>query len=142
MKLKFTVFLLITLSLLILAACVAGVETCEVVYTRDMKALVDTNSISGSFILATGQVSGKYMYRFTEVLEDGGAFTRDVPSDKVVIYEHSDSNEAWVVYKEGSSDACVFDKSLGYNGSGLKRTWYELHIPEGTSVSLIDLDLE
>ena len=41
---------------LLLTAC--GGERCRVVYTRDIRALVDSKDVEGDFFLGTGQVQG------------------------------------------------------------------------------------
>ena len=98
---KSFVLLIIVLLVLPLTSCQQEVG-CEIetIYKRDLRALVDTSTIEGTFFLGTGSVSGEYVYRFIEILPDGGFFFFDAEAHYVIVYEENIEN-AWVE-KKGS----------------------------------------
>lgn len=142
MEKRWWVLMGVALVALFLTAC--GGETCRVVYTRNIRALVDSERTEGSFFLGTGQVQGEHVYRFIEEVKDDVYYARTVPAAQVLVYEYADADDdrsAWVVYLEDNGPeyhGCVPEDTL----SDYVEEWYEIHVPKGAIVPLVEVDLQ
>ncbi len=124
----------------ILAVFLTGCDGCKVLYKRDIRTLVDTQQLEGSFFLASGQVGTEYVYRFFEEVDENTYYERTVPASKAFVIEHeSEELDAWVIHMYARNpEDCRPEDCIDY----AVKNWYEIHVPKGTILPINKLDLE
>lgn len=109
--------------------------------TKNIYAIADGNSVSGSFFLGSGYVDCVQYYYYYEQLDNNGFKQRKVRVEIATVFEHTDTTGYISAYK------MVLPKGHWAIGWSVLTEWdlkyvYEIHIPKGSIRNSFNLDLE
>jgi hypothetical protein len=130
-RVPLTILLLLILMSLV-TGCYQTENTVTTVYTRNLHSLILDSSVRGEFFLGTGTYEEKESFVFYEITSDGGFTLITIDARSAIIYEDALEGTAWVDYKEST----FYRNEPPYTDK-----WWEIHVPKGSTISLIDPSL-
>lgn len=105
------------------------------IYTYNIEALQDNNSVSGSFFLGSGSIDGKMKYVFYYEIDGGFKMAQIDYNDAIIKY--SDTVKA-IRYKEEPTDDLINWFAVDICMSDT----YEIFVPKGTIKNNYNLDAQ
>lgn len=103
--------------------------------TVELASMRSTDSISGSFLIASGGINTEIEYIYYEILSDGSYRPRRINAERnyVVVFEDMQQSGKLIV------NSCTYEPKEDWPkhfilGKRMCKTRYEFHIPEGSLV--------
>lgn len=79
----------------------------------DLKALSTSSTVTGSFFLGSGSVSGSPAYTYISTTNDGGFELKSIKTSQVIVYEIPSTESAYMETSHSSPDTNLW--SIFYN---------------------------